>query len=613
MPPEPHVGTSCPVSPVSSVHSHELVMRAEERSPDTYGRSRTTDEHGAAPDLPLKLSPEVQETNRQGNDQTWTVWSLISDWFIWEVLAVLLSAVTLAAIVAILAKFDHKPQPVWKHVSLNSVVSWLSTISKGCVLFAISEALGQLKWVWFAKKSRPMLNLRAFDSASRGFYGSGELMWALRFRALLANSTYYNTTGPPLQNGALFWVDPSLKANVYNSLFNNDRSRPWATPQYVCSTSNCTWDPIATLEVRARCSNVTDRLDISCSAVTGDDLGYNGLTNCTASLPVSNTTAWFLSGMAVKRPLSIATVQARSALVYKNASLPPIQMVVPDGLGMDGTTLRDNNTRWQATECSIQPMVHSFRAIVKNNVYKEDSIATWETSWATWDENLPLSTEELQKLTPGMYFQPPWGPDQGVHPNTTFGFSAQAGLSLQTFFQDLFTGYSFMRSIYSASFIPNSNTLYAGADFIQAMALGNITDCNATTADKLRCAMDNVAAAMSKSFRDSRFIAANSDPGTAQMAGGRAISSVTYVEVRWPWIVLPVLVWVLGAATLVGAMWKSRRAGVPKWKNDPIPLLSLYQGDPGKAVQAVGAGSGGGVARDDRLEPKSMYNTESYG
>jgi hypothetical protein len=47
--------------------------------------------------------------------------------------------------------------------------------------------------------------------------------------------------------------------------------------------------------------------------------------------------------------------------------------------------------------------------------------------------------------------------------------------------------------------------------------------------------------------------------------------------VRWEWIVLPGLVWVLGVGTLAGTIWKTRRAQVPKWKNDPIPLMFLYQ------------------------------------
>ena len=80
----------------------------------------------------------------------------------------------------VLARYDHRPQPTWRYVSLNSMISWLSTISKGCVLFSISEGIGQLKWVWFARKSRPLIDLGTFDGASRGIWGCAGLVWRLK-------------------------------------------------------------------------------------------------------------------------------------------------------------------------------------------------------------------------------------------------------------------------------------------------------------------------------------------------------------------------------------------------------------------------------------------------
>jgi hypothetical protein len=67
-------------------------------------------------------------------------------------------------------------------MSSNSLISWLSTISKACLVIACSEALGQLKWVWFAQGMRPVQELRTFDAASRGLYGALELIWTRRAR-----------------------------------------------------------------------------------------------------------------------------------------------------------------------------------------------------------------------------------------------------------------------------------------------------------------------------------------------------------------------------------------------------------------------------------------------
>jgi hypothetical protein len=65
---------------------------------------------------------------------------------------------------------------------MNSILSLLSTIAKICVLIPVSKGLGQLKWVWFAKKERSLRDIETFESASRGLTGSALLMWKLKFR-----------------------------------------------------------------------------------------------------------------------------------------------------------------------------------------------------------------------------------------------------------------------------------------------------------------------------------------------------------------------------------------------------------------------------------------------
>jgi hypothetical protein len=55
------------------------------------------------------------------------------------------SAVALIGIVIILRVFDGKRQPSWEGVSLNSVISWISTIAKVFILMPITSGLGQLK------------------------------------------------------------------------------------------------------------------------------------------------------------------------------------------------------------------------------------------------------------------------------------------------------------------------------------------------------------------------------------------------------------------------------------------------------------------------------------
>lgn len=102
------------------------------------------------------------------------------DWWMWELFGIFGSAATLIAIVVILAKHNRAQQPEWKHASLNSLVSGLSTLAKVFTLFPTTRALGQMKWIWFASENRKLSDLAIFDAASRGATGSVELLWSLR-------------------------------------------------------------------------------------------------------------------------------------------------------------------------------------------------------------------------------------------------------------------------------------------------------------------------------------------------------------------------------------------------------------------------------------------------
>jgi hypothetical protein len=125
------------------------------------------------------------------------------DWWKWELIGVFGSALALIGIVLMLSKLNNKPLPSWaspqdycvkipktsitkcygsKGVSVNSVISWFSTVAKICVLIPITKGLGQLKWVWFAEKRRTLADFETFDSATRGLTGSALLLWTLKGR-----------------------------------------------------------------------------------------------------------------------------------------------------------------------------------------------------------------------------------------------------------------------------------------------------------------------------------------------------------------------------------------------------------------------------------------------
>jgi Protein of unknown function (DUF3176) len=103
--------------------------------------------------------------------QNWfTRWFV--DWWMFEIVCWLVSAVCMLIIVAVLIHFDNKPVPNWKSLTLNSFISVLSGFGRAALLVPTAEALGQLKWNWFSRKSRQMVDFEILDSASRGPWGS---------------------------------------------------------------------------------------------------------------------------------------------------------------------------------------------------------------------------------------------------------------------------------------------------------------------------------------------------------------------------------------------------------------------------------------------------------
>lgn len=88
---------------------------------------------------PLITADEDTEKASQSPDKSRT-----SDWYVWEALAVGLSAAILIVLVVILTVYNEQREPRWRYMSLNSLISWLSNVSKGLILFSLNETLGHM-------------------------------------------------------------------------------------------------------------------------------------------------------------------------------------------------------------------------------------------------------------------------------------------------------------------------------------------------------------------------------------------------------------------------------------------------------------------------------------
>jgi hypothetical protein len=98
-----------------------------------------------------------------------------------EIISWIVSAICMGIIIGVLLGLKDKPLSKWSlarnGISLNTFVATFSRIASAALLLPVSEAIGQLKWNWFFEgSSKKMWDFEIFDNASRGPWGSLQLM-----------------------------------------------------------------------------------------------------------------------------------------------------------------------------------------------------------------------------------------------------------------------------------------------------------------------------------------------------------------------------------------------------------------------------------------------------
>ena len=138
-------------------------------------------------------SPPKQEakTYVPSSPQPHKEFSSISRAWKYDIFLCVVSVVAMIALISLLLHEDGQAQRSWAYgpITLNGVISVLTTVAKAALLGPVATALSQEKWAHFnlAKSrrvdiSRPLSDFVAFDAASRGLLGSLKLVWIFRWR-----------------------------------------------------------------------------------------------------------------------------------------------------------------------------------------------------------------------------------------------------------------------------------------------------------------------------------------------------------------------------------------------------------------------------------------------
>ena len=172
---------------------HLLANRARGTSPNESTVQSSVDNKS----LSSKWPPLLKRRAGTIRDQWYSLYNLatslystwITNWWTLEILSWLSAAWALAMIALTLGLYHGRPLPHWPSgITMNSLLSVLSQIGQWGLMGSVAKTLGQLKWLWFARRKRPLMDYVAFDEASKGPWGSLLLLVKRRLMCVVTRS-----------------------------------------------------------------------------------------------------------------------------------------------------------------------------------------------------------------------------------------------------------------------------------------------------------------------------------------------------------------------------------------------------------------------------------------
>jgi hypothetical protein len=106
---------------------------------------------------------------------------LLTDHWLYEICSLAMGIICFVCVIALLKIYDGKERPQWTdNITLNTVLSWLSTFWQASLVMPVAAGISQLCWVWCAEKTKPLRDVCYYDAASRGPWGSLLLLYRLK-------------------------------------------------------------------------------------------------------------------------------------------------------------------------------------------------------------------------------------------------------------------------------------------------------------------------------------------------------------------------------------------------------------------------------------------------
>ncbi|KAI0021115.1 hypothetical protein F4780DRAFT_739178 [Xylariomycetidae sp. FL0641] len=519
--------------------------------------------------------------------------------WLWEILACMLSLVSIVAVIVVLLYEDGKPLDQWPwSVGPTAVVAFISTIAKASMLMAVTEVLGQLKWQHFYGQPNRLLDLQRFDDAGRSPYGALQLLARKHVKTTLASLASiivlvsllvdpfmqlvfafpseshkepdgiasFNITESYDPNGSTFdahmtaYTASSMNADMQSTIIGAVGS-PFDDAANSCSTGNCTWSNVTTLGVCSECANVTDQVKIKCP---GRTTANNGQYQCNYFMPSGRNVSGFIfragaTGDDFPTQWN-STASAASSLDRSPAGSPAlltefdaVQFQASLEPGADFESFLHKPVAWH---CQFTLCLKTYESI---NVTDGKVALAPSRSIETRLVHTGNTTANISEpIGPGLYgiaLLDVLRQAEDSANTATYLVNQADEAALAAYLEEMFsTGWGQRGFGASSSYASSLATVpNLGFEFSRAADLGQTAQ--------------NIADAITETMRNTR-------NATAAAAGGQALRTRIYIRVQWGFVALPVAL-ALGSLVLVVIMIVSSvRGDLPVWKNSSLALLS---------------------------------------
>jgi hypothetical protein len=320
-------------------------------------------------------------------------------------------------------------------------------------------------------------------------------------------------------------VPLSTMGAIYSGLFQ-EQSPNSKNAMMECATGNCTFSPYQSLGFCSRCSNITDSLKLSKESF-GSYSSYNYKLPNGFSFNTAINTNTMINTTTYKSLIKLDTTDL--ALIFNFTAISASGYGTPPDV--------------TATECALYYCVDTYHAAVNGGVFTEivtsNNGKSNSSSEYTFGKNVAI--------TPDTCYVNGTRRENKDIPECTYEVNYFSTLAMSNSVSPLLKGKGSR---------PISNRPSWSSDTIEALygTYGNYTEINSV--------FESLASSLTTHARSK---VCNS------IKNGTAWTIQSYVHVRWPWMILPIVLVVLSFVFLVITVFHTRRQYI--WKSSPLALL----------------------------------------